>query len=64
MSLCNLCKRKVANYTCRRCGKHICRDCYFHHGICKECAKFLGKKYSLGSIVNVHAFSAYKTDKG
>jgi hypothetical protein len=51
MDFCSICRRKVAGYVCRRCGRKVCKDCYFHHGVCVECARFLGKQHSFRRII-------------
>lgn len=32
---------RVAEFVCRRCGKRVCKKCYFDHGLCISCYKKL-----------------------
>ncbi|MBU2634652.1 MAG: orotate phosphoribosyltransferase [Nanoarchaeota archaeon] len=42
---CSLCRKNIANNTCRLCGTFVCESCYDKtKGICINCSK--GKTYS------------------
>ncbi|MEM0350784.1 MAG: hypothetical protein QXR27_04570 [Archaeoglobaceae archaeon] len=30
---------RISEFKCRRCGKNVCKKCYFYHGLCVECWK-------------------------
>jgi len=42
---CEICGEKTAKVVCIKCGRSVCKDCYFKLiGVCKMVAALIGKK--------------------
>jgi len=49
---CEICGRRSAEITCKKCGRHVCRECFdFERGVCLVCSETLcercGRKHSV-----------------
>ncbi|MEL9998371.1 MAG: hypothetical protein QXH99_07770 [Sulfolobales archaeon] len=40
---CQVCRRRLATYVCRRCYRRVCDRCIRIHGLCVECSNDLLK---------------------
>lgn len=36
LKICQICKKNIAYYNCKLCGKHVCANCY-NNGLCQNC---------------------------